>query len=94
MKNKPAPLLNPATKQPVTAEELGHVFCDELVKQELDDTTPQIPIPTEVFDFYKMYRPSASPLRPSKPYATLTLRRLSSTVVVSPSTSAVASYHI
>ena len=58
MKNKPAPLLNPATKQPVTAEELGHVFCDELVKQELDDTTPQIPIPAEVFDFYKMYRPS------------------------------------
>ena len=58
MKNKPAPLLNPATKQPVTAEELGHVFCDELVKQELDDTTPEIPIPAEVFDFYKMYRPS------------------------------------
>ena len=58
MKNKPAPLLNPATKQPVTAEELGHVFCDELVKQELDDTTPLIPIPAEVYDFYKMYRPS------------------------------------
>ena len=58
MKNKPEPLLNPATKQPVTAEELGHVFCDELVKQELDDTTPEIPIPSEVFDFYKMYRPS------------------------------------
>ena len=58
MKNKPAPLLNPATKQPVSAEELGHVFCDELVKQELDDVTPLIPIPDEVFDFYKMYRPS------------------------------------
>jgi len=58
MKNKPAPLLNPATKQPVSAEELGHVFCDELVKQELDDTTAEIPIPGEVFDFYKMYRPS------------------------------------
>ena len=58
MKNKPAPLLNPATKQPVTAEELGHVFCDELVKQELDDVTPLIPIPAEVYDFYKMYRPS------------------------------------
>ena len=58
MKNKPAPLLNPATHQPVTAEELGHVFCDELVKQELDDTTAEIPIPDEVFDFYKMYRPS------------------------------------
>ena len=35
MKNKPAPLLNPATLKPMTAEELGHVFCDELVKQEL-----------------------------------------------------------
>ena len=58
MKNKPAPLLNPTTKQPVTAKELGHVFCDELVKQELDDVTPEIPIPDEVFDFYKMYRPS------------------------------------
>ena len=58
MKNKPAPLLNPATKKPVTAEELGHVFCDELVKQELDDATPLIPIPAEVYDFYKMYRPS------------------------------------
>ena len=39
MTNKPAPLLNPGTLQPMTAEELGHVFCDELVKQELDDTT-------------------------------------------------------
>ena len=58
MKNKPAPLLNPGTHQPVTAEELGHVFCDELVKQELDDTTAEIPIPDEVYDFYKMYRPS------------------------------------
>ena len=58
MKNKPAPLLNPGTLKPMTAEELGHVFCDELVKQELDDTTAEIPIPDEVFDFYKMYRPS------------------------------------
>ncbi len=58
MKNKPAPLLNPATHKPMTAEELGHVFCDELVKQELDDTTPFIEIPEEIRDFYKMYRPS------------------------------------
>ena len=35
MKNKPAPLLNPGTLQPMTFEELRHVFCDELVKQEL-----------------------------------------------------------
>ena len=45
MKTKPAPLLNPTTGKPCTAEELGHVFCDELVKQELDDTTREIPIP-------------------------------------------------
>ena len=58
MKNKPAPLLNPTTLKPMTAEELGHVFCDELVKQELDDTNPYIDIPQEIRDFYRMYRPS------------------------------------
>ena len=58
MKNKPAPLLNPATLKPMTAEELGHVFCDELVQQELDDTDPYIDIPQEILDFYRMYRPS------------------------------------
>lgn len=58
MKNKPAPLLNPGTHEPMTAEELGHVFCDELVKQELDDTTAYFDIPQEIQDFYKMYRPS------------------------------------
>ena len=58
MKTKPAPLLNPTTRQPMTAEELGAVFCDELVQQELDDTNPYIDIPREILDFYKMYRPS------------------------------------
>ena len=58
MKKKPAPLLNPATGKPMTAEELGVVFCDELVQQELDDTTAYIDIPQEIRDFYKMYRPS------------------------------------
>ena len=58
MKNKPAPLLNPATLQPMTAQELEGVFCSELVKQELDDTTPFFEIPQEIRDFYKMYRPS------------------------------------
>ncbi|MDO4156967.1 MAG: TrpB-like pyridoxal phosphate-dependent enzyme [Oscillospiraceae bacterium] len=58
MKKKPAPLLNPETKQPVTAEELETVFCKELVKQELDDTTPYIDIPQEILSFYQMYRPS------------------------------------
>ncbi len=58
MKKKPAPLLNPATLKPMTAEELSQVFCTELVKQELDDTTPYFDIPKEIQDFYKMYRPS------------------------------------
>lgn len=58
MKNKPAPLLNPGTLEPMKAEELEAVFCKELVQQELDDTTPYIDIPTEIQDFYKMYRPS------------------------------------
>ena len=58
MKNKPAPLLNPGTLKPMTAQELEGVFCSELVRQELDDTTPYFEIPQEIRDFYKMYRPS------------------------------------
>ncbi|MCQ2515781.1 MAG: TrpB-like pyridoxal phosphate-dependent enzyme [Saccharofermentans sp.] len=58
MKNKPAPLLNPGTLQPLKAEELAPIFCEELVKQELDDTTAFIEIPEEIRKFYKMYRPS------------------------------------
>ena len=58
MKNKPAPLLNPGTHQPMTAEELGGVFCSDLVQQELDYENRFIPIPEEIRDFYKMYRPS------------------------------------
>ena len=58
MKNKPAPLLNPGTKAPMTLSELEHVFCTELAKQELDDTTHFFDIPKEIIDFYKMYRPS------------------------------------
>ncbi|MBE5964639.1 MAG: TrpB-like pyridoxal phosphate-dependent enzyme [Lachnospira sp.] len=58
MKNKPAPLLNPSTKQPMTKDELKGVFCDELITQELDDTTPYFEIPKEILEFYKMYRPS------------------------------------
>lgn len=56
--DKNAPLLNPATRQPVTEEELRHVFCDELVKQELNTTDEYISIPGPVLDFYKMVRPS------------------------------------
>ena len=58
MKNKPAPLVNPATMQPVTLDDLSQVFCRELAEQELDDTTPFIDIPAPLVDFYKMYRPS------------------------------------
>ena len=58
MKKKPAPLLNPGTHKPMTAAELSGVFCDELVKQELDDTTREYPIPEEILSFYRMYRPS------------------------------------
>ncbi len=58
MKNKPAPLLNPATKKPMTAAEMSAVFCDELIAQELDDTNAFIKIPDEIREFYKMYRPA------------------------------------
>ncbi len=58
MRTKPAPLINPATHQPMTAKELESVFCTELVKQELDNTTAYIAIPDEIRNFYKMYRPS------------------------------------
>ena len=58
MKHKPAPLLNPGTHQPMKAEELAPVFCEELIRQELDNDTPYFEIPEEVYNFYKMYRPS------------------------------------
>ncbi len=58
MKNKPAPLINPATGQPLTLEELNPVFCEELNKQELDNDTPYFDIPQEIQEFYRMYRPA------------------------------------
>lgn len=58
MKKKPAPLLNPQTHQPMKAEELAGVFCEELIKQELDNDTAYFEIPEEILNFYKMYRPS------------------------------------
>ncbi len=58
MKNKPAPLLNPGTLEPMSYEDLRPVFCDDLIKQELDDETAYFEIPDEIRDFYKMYRPS------------------------------------
>ena len=58
MVNKPAPLLDPKTRKPMTAEDLAPVFCDSLIAQELDDTTPYFEIPEEIRNFYKMYRPA------------------------------------
>lgn len=58
MKNKPAPLLNPATGQPLTIEDLNPIFCEDLNKQELDNDTAYFDIPDEILGFYKMYRPS------------------------------------
>ncbi len=58
MKNKPAPLLNPGTGQPLTAAEMSGIFCEELVAQELDNDTAFIEIPEDIRSFYKMYRPS------------------------------------
>ncbi len=55
---KPAPLLNPGTGRPLTLEDMTPIFCEELVKQELDNDTAYIDIPDEVRNFYKMYRPS------------------------------------
>ncbi|MBQ2740984.1 MAG: TrpB-like pyridoxal phosphate-dependent enzyme [Clostridia bacterium] len=58
MDKKPAPLLDSATRQPITIEALSEVFCEELARQELNDTDKYIPIPQEIVDFYKMYRPA------------------------------------
>ena len=58
MKNKPEPLLNPETLEPMTLEELSVIFCEELAKQELDNENAYIDIPQEIWDFYKMYRPA------------------------------------
>ena len=58
MINKPAPLLDGKTRQPITEDALAEVFCRELAKQELNDTDPYIEIPQEIRDFYKMYRPA------------------------------------
>ncbi len=58
MRNKPAPLLDPETHKPMTADDLAGVFCDELIAQELDDTTAYFDIPDDIRNFYKMYRPA------------------------------------
>ena len=58
MKDKPDPMLNPATLKPVSFEDMRPVFWDACIEQELNVSDKFIPIPEEVFNFYKMYRPS------------------------------------
>ncbi|MDD3243330.1 MAG: TrpB-like pyridoxal phosphate-dependent enzyme [Eubacteriales bacterium] len=57
MKDIP-PLVNPGTGKPATQQELEQVFCTELARQELDNTTRFIDIPEEIQEMYKIYRPS------------------------------------
>lgn len=56
MPNKPLPPLNPATKEPLTWQELAHIFPTECAKQELNTTDAWIDIPEEVYERYKYYR--------------------------------------
>jgi tryptophan synthase beta chain len=58
MKEKPEPLVNPGTGKPVTLDDLRPVFCDELIRQELDNDTPEFEIPKGILDMYRIYRPS------------------------------------
>ena len=58
MINKPAPLLDPKTHKPMTADDLAPVFCEALIEQELNDTQAYFEIPEEIRNFYKMYRPA------------------------------------
>lgn len=60
MPNKPLPLLNPATHEPLTPDDLAHIFSAECSRQELDQKHSFIDIPDEVFDKYTFYR--ATPL--------------------------------
>ncbi|MCQ2170243.1 MAG: TrpB-like pyridoxal phosphate-dependent enzyme [Bacteroidales bacterium] len=53
---KPAPMLNPKTRQPVTVEELSTIFCTECSKQELNTTDRWIDIPQPVLEKYAYYR--------------------------------------
>ncbi|MDR0429233.1 MAG: TrpB-like pyridoxal phosphate-dependent enzyme [Tannerellaceae bacterium] len=58
MKNKPRPILNPGTKQPVKEEELYPLFAKALAHQELNQTDAWIEIPGEVREMYKIWRPT------------------------------------
>ena len=58
MPNKPRPMLNPATKQPLTAEDMFPLFSEEASRQEMNTTDTWIEIPEEVRDMYKIWRPT------------------------------------
>ncbi len=58
MKDKPEPMIHPGTMKPVTADDLNPIFCEELVKQELDEESRYVDIPEEIQDYYKVFRPS------------------------------------
>ena len=58
MKVKPRPILNPTTKEPMTAEDLYPLFAEELARQEMNDTDRWIEIPDEVRDMYRIWRPT------------------------------------
>ncbi|MBQ9222224.1 MAG: TrpB-like pyridoxal-phosphate dependent enzyme, partial [Prevotella sp.] len=56
MVNKPMPPLNPATKEPLKAEDLFPIFAEECARQELDQEHRWIDIPEEVLEKYRFYR--------------------------------------
>jgi tryptophan synthase beta chain len=58
MANKPRPILNPATKEPLREEDLYPLFAKELAHQELNETDAWIEIPEEVRNLYKIWRPT------------------------------------
>ena len=58
MKQKPLPVLNPATKQPICVEDWYPLFAKELAAQEMNITDSWIEIPDEVRELYKIWRPT------------------------------------
>ena len=55
---KPRPMLNPATKEPLKAEDLYPLFTEAVANQEMNTTDRWIEIPEEVRDMYKIWRPT------------------------------------
>ena len=56
MVTKPLPPVHPATKKPLTPEDLYPLFAKECADQELNQTDAWIDIPEEVREKYKYYR--------------------------------------